>query len=66
MQNSFTCHFKKEKKPKEDQGQNSNDKSELINQKTKKQGKIFVIVVLGGGEEIKHKIPSLEDELYKI
>lgn len=57
MQNSFTSHLKKENKPKEDQGQNSNDKSELINQKTKKQGKIFVIVVLGGGKEIKHQIP---------
>lgn len=66
MQNSFTSHLKKENKPKEDQGQNSNDKSEPINQKTKKQGKILVIVVLGGGEEIKHQIPSLEDEQYKI
>ena len=48
MRNSFISHLKKENKPKEDHGQNSNDKSELISQKTKMQGKIFVIGVWWG------------------
>ena len=48
MRNSFISHLKEENKPKEDHGYNSNDKSELITQKTKTQGKIFVIVVWAG------------------
>ena len=48
MQNSFTSHLKKENKPTEDQGQKSNNKSELINQKMKKQGKNTCYSDFGG------------------